>query len=308
MENLQSALDPAGVDATSIARLSWVLVVGGGVIFLLVAVLACVALWSKRRPGFLSSTRFILAGGLIVPTVALAALLVYGLTLTGGRYEAASANTLRIDVTGELYWWRVRYRLDGRDIDTANEIRVPVGVPVEVTLRSADVIHSFWVPALAGKLDAIPGTLNRLTFMATAPGIYRGQCAEFCGASHAWMAFRVVAVQPNEFDMWLVQQAAQAEIPSTPIEMTGHGLFLAAGCGGCHTIRGTPSNGTIGPDLTHLGSRIGIAADTLPNDPESLARWIRETQHIKPGNRMPPFRIFSEDELASLATYLASLE
>lgn len=308
MEPLQSALDPAGVDATSIARLSWVLFIGGGIVFLLVVLVASVALWARRRPRFLSDARFILAAGLVVPTIALATLLVYGLTLTHTQRAAAPAHALRIDVTGELFWWRVRYRLDGRDLDTANEIHVPVGVPVEVTLRSADVIHSFWVPALAGKLDTIPGTVNRLTLTATTPGIYRGQCAEFCGASHAWMAFRVVAVDEAEFEAWLAQQTGPARIPVSADEMTGHGMFLAAGCGGCHTIRGTPANGTIGPDLTHVGSRIGIAADTLPNDAASFARWIRDAQHIKPGTRMPQFRIFSEAELAAIATYLASLE
>ena len=308
MDALQSALDPAGVDATSIARLSWVLFAGSAAIFVLVALLTSLALSERWRPRWLTGSRFIVAAGLIFPTVTLAGLLFYGLMLTGDQRADAPALALRVDVTGELYWWRVRYRLDGKEIDTANEIHVPVGTPVEVTLRSADVIHSFWVPALAGKLDTIPGTVNRLTLTATRPGIYRGQCAEFCGLSHAFMAFRVVAVDPAEFDTWLARQTAPARIPVSPVEMTGHGLFLAAGCGGCHTIRGTPANSTIGPDLTHVGSRIGIAADTLPNDAASLAHWIRDTQHIKPGNRMPAFRIFGDAELAALATYLASLE
>ncbi len=191
---------------------------------------------------------------------------------------------------------------------TANEIRIPVGVPVEFVLRSADVIHSFWVPSLAGKLDMIPGRVNRYTFSAERPGIYRGQCAEYCGAQHALMAFSVVAQERADFDTWYVAQARNAREPTTELAEEGRKLFHASGCGACHTVRGTSAQGQLGPDLTHVGGRLTIAAGILPNNPGTLAAWVASAQHLKPGNRMPSFATFSGPELRSLAAYLGSLQ
>jgi cytochrome c oxidase subunit 2 len=215
---------------------------------------------------------------------------------------------LTIEVTGEQWWWRVAYRPGSMEpIASANEINIPAGETVSLVLRSADVIHSFWVPALGGKVDMIPGRITRLELKADRAGIYRGQCAEYCGGPHALMALPVRAMPPAEFNVWLEAQRVPAPA-SKDQEVRGKELFLAAGCGGCHAIRGTEAQGTIGPDLTHLGSRLSVGIDTIPVNADTIARFISNGQHIKPGNRMPPFRIFSDEELAMLADYLAVLK
>ena len=194
-------------------------------------------------------------------------------------------------------------------IATANELRIPAGRTVVFTLQSADVIHSFWVPNLGGKVDMIPGRTTHLRAAApTEPGVFRGQCAEYCGGPHALMALEVVALPPAEFEAWLDGQARPAVEPASPAAHRGGELFLAAGCGACHTVRGTPATGRSGPDLTHLGSRRSVGVDTRPMTQANIARFIRDGQHVKPGNLMPPFRIFAADDLDAVATYLAGLK
>ncbi|HXV31258.1 MAG TPA: c-type cytochrome, partial [Sinorhizobium sp.] len=229
--------------------------------------------------------------------------------LMGSSPSAARADgRLRIEVTGEMWWWRVTYVDEaGRRIESANEIRLPVGRPVEVELTSADVIHSFWVPRLAGKLDMIPGRTNSLTLHVTKPGISRGQCAEYCGGPHALMSFHVIAMPEDQFAAWLDREAGNARLPAGADEAAGQALFLSSGCVACHSVRGTEARGTIGPDLTHVGARHSLAAAALENDAASFARWIRDGQHVKPENLMPPFEIFSEGELIQLASYLDQL-
>ena len=208
---------------------------------------------------------------------------------------------MRIEVIGEQWWWRVRY-LDGAgrpEFETANEIRIPGGQPVLLELKSADVIHSFWVPALAGKLDMIPGRTNRLRLLAARAGEYRGQCAEYCGGPHAFMAFFVIAEEEPAFEAWAANQRAPAGQDSD--------LFLRQ-CGACHTVRGTAAAGKLGPDLTHVGSRKTIGAALLPMNRGALAGWIASSQHLKPGNLMPSFQRLSGEELRGLASYLESLE
>lgn len=308
---MQSVLVPRGPDAEAIAVLSWIMFGGGAAIFLgvaLLAVQACRGSDGWRR--LLASDRFITGAGILFPLVVLVALLAYGLTLTGARVAAAGGDALRIDVSGEQWWWRVRY-LHGDasdDVATANEIRIPVGRDVEIRLTSPDVIHSFWVPSLAGKVDMIPGMTNRLRIRASEAGSYRGQCAEYCGGPHALMAFHVVALEPPAFEAWLAGQRRPAAAPAGEAQKRGQELFFANGCHGCHAIRGTPAAGTIGPDLTHVASRPFIAAATLPTSAASLARWIRDNQHVKPNNRMPAFAILSDEEAALLAAYLGTLE
>jgi cytochrome c oxidase subunit 2 len=224
----------------------------------------------------------------------------------GGSPAGSGAASVRIAVIGEQWWWRVVYVApDGRRIESANEIRIPVGQPVALELTTADVIHSLWIPKLAGKLDMIPGRKNVLNVVANEPGISRGQCAEYCGGAHAMMSLYVVAMPENEFETWLAREASPALVAQSG---AGQRLFFAGGCGACHAIRGTRAQGRIGPDLTHLGSRMSLAAATLPNRAEDIARWIRDSQHVKPENRMPPYGIFSADELAALAGYLADLK
>jgi cytochrome c oxidase subunit 2 len=290
---MQSALDPAGPAAALIAEITWVLFAGGALIFAGVMALAAVAVFSEKRAR-LSSRALILGGGIAFPVVVLSALLVYSLVRTNAL-EAAGEPALRIEVIGEQWWWRVRYP----QFETANEIRIPVGRPVELELKSADVIHSFWVPALAGKLDMVPGRTNRLRLQADRPGEFRGQCAEYCGGPHAFMAFFVVALPQTEYEQW-------AETQRQPVSKT-NGSFNQH-CAACHTIRGTPATGVRGPDLTHVGSRRTIGAALLPMNRGALAGWITASQHLKPGNLMPSFAMLPGEELLALAEYLEGLE
>jgi len=305
----QSVLAPRGPEAERVALLSWILFSGGAAIMLAVLAAIGIALFGPPHwRGRLARESAVTALGLAFPVVVLSALLAYGLTVTRGGGAAAGGAPLHIEVVGEMWWWRVIYRgQDGARFETANEIRIPVGRPVALTLTTADVIHSFWVPNLAGKLDMIPGRANVLTLAAREPGVSRGQCAEYCGGAHALMAFHVEAMEPGAFAQWLAAEAAPARPPPDAQARQGERLFAESGCGGCHAVRGTAAAGRVGPDLTHLGGRRALAAGIMPNDAAAIARWIRDNQHIKPGNRMPPYRIFSADELAALAHYLAGL-
>lgn len=307
----QSVLKATGPEADQLLLLWWILFWGSSAILLLVIVFACLALFagpSSRH--WLSSEATIIVGGLVFPVVTLTLLLTYGLTLTSAHGRAGhSGAPLRITVVGEQWWWRVVYNDRGAQaFESANELRIPVGRPVELSLAAADVIHSFWVPNLAGKLDMIPGRTNVLRLSASRPGVSRGQCAEYCGGPHAMMAFYVAAMPPDEYEQWRAHAAGPASPPRDERSRLGQQLFLSSGCNGCHTIRGTAANGRIGPDLTHIGSRLSLAAGILPNDAATIARWIRDNQHIKPENRMPPYEIFTQDELVALSTYLAGLK
>ncbi|MBM3545542.1 MAG: cytochrome c oxidase subunit II [Alphaproteobacteria bacterium] len=311
MTGLQSMFAPMGPEAALIADLAAVLFVGAAVVLtIVVAALWFAMLGSSAARRGLAAERAVIVGGIVFPIVALAALLAYGLwVMRASVASPAASNAMRIEVTGEQWWWRVAYRDgDGRRIESANEIRIPVGRDVVLTLRSADVIHSFWVPSLAGKVDMIPGRVNTLKIVAKQPGVYRGQCAEYCGGAHALMALEVVALPEAEFASWLAAEGAQATDAAGETERQGRELFLAAGCGACHAIRGTRADGRIGPDLTRVGARRQIAAATLPATRENLARFIVDGQHLKPGNGMPPFRVFSAEELSAVVAYLASLK
>ncbi|KXF76601.1 cytochrome C oxidase subunit II [Paramesorhizobium deserti] len=307
---VQSALDPTGAEAARINTLSWVLILFCTAVFIVTAIIAAVALFgSERWRRRLAGDRLVVGAGLIFPAVTLTFLLAYGIIVLGmGGGSAGASGSLRISVVGERWWWRVIYHDEnGHRVENANELRLPVGRPVRIDLTSADVIHSFWVPKLAGKLDMIPGRVNTLTLNVHQPGVSRGQCAEYCGGPHALMSFFVIAMPEEDFSAWLANEAKQAKEPMGNPETRGRELFLASGCGACHTVRGTTANGTIGPDLTHVGSRHSLAAATLPNNADAFARWIRDGQHIKPENLMPAYRIFTDEELASLSSYLAHL-
>lgn len=304
----QSALDPAGREAETVAHLFWVMTIGGAVIWVAVLALAVYAGGLKRQPvSEAFAFRLIVWCGAAIPTVILAALLVYGLwlmpELRPWTREAAAEPGLKGHVTGEQFWWRVRYDLPEGPVESANEILVPVGRPVHLTLTSPDVIHSFWVPALAGKMDLIPGRTNRITFTATKPGVYRGACAEFCGESHALMALTVRAVEPEEHARLIAAEARPAAVTAG----AGLDLFIAKGCAACHTIRGTAAAGTVGPDLTHVGSRPTIAAATLPNDQEARERFLRHPDAVKPGIRMPAYDMLPPAEIETLARFLGDL-
>lgn len=280
--------------------------VGAVMVWLAVIALAIhVTLLHPERHSARKAHWLIIGGGAIFPTVVLAGLLVYGLALMPDLRPELPAGTLRIDVSGEQFWWRVAYRLpDGTHVASANEIRLPRGRPVEFRLTSPDVIHSFWIPALGGKTDMLPGRETRLVVTPTATGVYRGACAEFCGESHANMNFRVVVLEPRDFDRWLEHEARPAR------RTAGSGLeaFLANGCGACHTIRGTSADGTVGPDLTHVGGRLGLAADALPNETDAFRRWINHPRAIKPGVNMPAFGMLPAGHLDDIARYLSELQ
>jgi cytochrome c oxidase subunit II len=222
---------------------------------------------------------------------------------------ANDPSAVTIKITGHQWWWEVQYQADSPHLSftTANEIRVPVGQPITIQLESADVIHSFWVPSLTGKMDLITGQQNSVQFTARAPGLYRGQCAEFCGLQHAHMAFTVRALPPDEFSKWRDHQNQPAAGPNDPLGTQGEQLFRSKGCALCHTIRGTLAGGQFGPDLTHIASRDTIAAGTLPQTPGTLGAWISDPQHIKPGNLMPKMALRS-DELIAILHYLETLQ
>lgn len=304
----QSALAPRGEEAVEIGRLFWAMTIFLALVLLGVIAATVVAIGGgPRARALLTAHRFIVGAGVVFPTVSLLLLLVYGLSAMGSRaWTAADSAALRITVVGEQWWWRVIYHLpDGSDLESANELAIPVGERVVLSLETADVIHSFWVPNLAGKVDMIPGRANRLVLQATQAGVSRGQCAEYCGGAHALMSFHVVARERPDFDEWLRAERR----PAVRTDGEGARLFVASGCGACHRIRGLASaGGRIGPDLTHVASRSSLAAATLRNDAEGFAAWIRDNQHIKPGNRMPPYHALTDSELRVLAHYLNELE
>jgi len=308
----QSAFAPSGVEAMRVSILFWIMTIGGFVVLIWVCAATYIAIFGRQQIRYrFSSENFISTFGIALPVVVLTLLLVYGfLVLRAGAYTVPGVpDDADIAVSGELWWWRVTYTgPDGQHVSSANELHVPVGKPVRLALTSADVIHSFWVPQLAGKLDMIPGRTNILTLEATEPGISRGQCAEYCGGAHAFMSFHVVAHPPDEYADWLASEAAPAQEPGTSEQRRGAKVFRDAGCGGCHTVRGTNAKGMIGPDLTHVGSRRSLGAATLPNNAQAFADWIVNSQHIKPENKMPEFSIFSDNELRLLAIYLEGLK
>jgi len=307
----QSTFATAGVEAERVLALFWAMLAGAVLIYVLV--LGCAVYATRiapgRHPNF-PGIAFIVGGGVALPVVVLAALLSYSFVLGRDLGRALGPEALRIEVVGKQWWWEVRYLApDGSGaVVSANELRLPVGEPVELLLSSTDVIHSFWLPSIAGKRDMIPGQVNRLVLEAAEPGVYRGQCAEYCGGPHALMAFYAIAAPAADFRRWLEREAAPAAPPDDQFLAQGRELFLGSGCGACHTVRGTPADGELGPDLTHLGSRRSLGAGILPNNVGTIAGWIADTQHIKPDNLMPSFNTFTGIELRALAAWLASLE
>jgi cytochrome c oxidase subunit 2 len=260
-------------------------------------------LHTQRRANLL------IVGGAVLPTIVIAVLVIYGLEPLPALLAPAPDGSLKIVVAGEQWWWRVQYHAAGGDVVVlANEIRLPVGEPVEFRLESPDVVHSFWIPSLGGKIDMIPGRVTRLSLMPTKTGVFRGACAEYCGTSHALMNFYVVVEEKAAFDRWLTNQRAPALPPGEPAAARGQELFLANGCGACHMIRGTPAKGVLGPDLTHVGSRLSIGAGMLPTNSETLLRWIARTEQIKPGVLMPSFGMLPDEDLKALAAYMEALK
>jgi cytochrome c oxidase subunit 2 len=247
----------------------------------------------------------IIGGGLAAPIVCLAILFGFVIHVMPATSAPPGPTKLTIDVIGHQWFWEVRYH--GTPAVTANEIHIPAGTPVDVRVTTADVIHSFWVPRLNRKIDMIPGRVNRIELDAPDPGVYRGQCSEFCGVGHAQMAFYVIVQPPDQFRTWLRNEEAPAAQPSGSQATLGEHAFMTVGCQNCHEIRGTAAAGRVGPDLTHVGSRRTLAALTISNTPRSLYQWITDPQRIKPGARMPGFASLPASERHALVSYLEGL-
>jgi cytochrome c oxidase subunit II len=311
-----SVLDPAGAQLALIVERLWDPMYAGAVAtFVLVAIALGWALVRRRAateapedPGRERGMR--LTVGLATALTVAVLLVLLGLDISVSRATTASPgkDAVQIRVTGHQWWWEVQYRdsVAQRWVTTANEVHVPVGRMVVLELRSGDVIHSVWPISLTGKRDQIPGKENSMWLRADRAGVYRGQCAEYCGHQHAKMAFLVVAEQPDSFARWLVAQRDTAATPSDSLSRRGQEVFLASSCVMCHAVAGTPAGSRIGPDLTHLGSRRTIAAGTLPNTRGNLAGWILDPQSIKPGAKMPPNNLAPAD-LRALLAYLETL-
>lgn len=312
MRGIQSVLEPAGAQAEKIARLWDVFLVVTAIVYVLVLAFLIAALL-RRRAEIVSNATSPRVRMAVITATGITVLTLFGL-LTASIFTSRSIadvpeDAIQIAVIARQWWWQIDYD----DVDkskrftTANEITIPVGVPVTLHLQSTDVIHSFWVPNLHGKRDVIPGKpANTLTLRADKPGVYRGQCAEFCGYQHANMALWVNAVPMAEYAKWVEASRRPSKIPSTAEERKGQEVFMTSPCPLCHTIQGTPANGKTGPDLTHFASRRSIAAGSFPNNRGYLGGWIVDAQHLKPGSYMPSMSI-EQGDLQPLIAYLESL-
>lgn len=313
----QSVLDAHGASAISLKQLILLIVAVCSVVWMLVMIALISALWRGRserplpiapQPAVQRRMTIVVSAAIAVTTLVISGFTVMSFFATRALSDGGG-DELTIKVRGLQWWWSVEYFGPGPDerFETANEIHIPVGRTVRLKLEGLDVIHSFWVPSLAGKQDLVPGRSNELVIRADRPGIYRGQCAEFCGLQHAHMAFMVIAEAPEEFDRWMSAQRQPAAQSSDQGLAAGRQTFLAKPCAGCHTIRGTAAAGTTGPDLTHVGSRRYIAAGLFETTRGSLAAWIADPQTIKPGNNMPMVPL-TPDELHAVSAYMASLK
>jgi cytochrome c oxidase subunit 2 len=321
---LQSVLDSAGPQAVHIERLWWLMFwVTSVVAVVVLAFVAGAIIRSIRRQGDAApATLPPQPVAIAEPTLTVAVTIAVGLTvatlfvllvasvLTGRAVASPRADAaVVINVVGHQWWWEAEYEdaTPSQRFRTANELHIPVGRPVVLKVTSHDVIHSFWVPNLHGKRDLIPGYTTAIWLQADRPGVYRGQCAEFCGHQHAKMAFYVTAESNTEFEAWKANQRKPAVEPTSDETRRGQEVFLRSTCTQCHTVRGTIAGATMGPDLTHLATRGTIAAGTLPNKRGQLAGWVLDSQGVKPGNHMPPNSIPGGD-LQVLLTYLESLK
>lgn len=309
----QSIVAPRSHQTHVIALIWWWMLGAATIVFVGAVGLLVLAFVRRRKAGlpFFGQRERVASGmvivfGILVPIVVLLAL--FGATdIYAIRYTAApttGSTRMTVDVIGHQWWWEVRY--PGTDAVSANEVHIPTGERVQVIATTADVIHSLWVPRLARKIDMIPGRENRILLEAPHPGRYLGQCSEFCGLQHAHMLMSVVAEPAGSFQAWLASVAKPATAPATAQVREGKRLFMSRGCGGCHQLRGTAANGTVGPDLTHVASRSTLAALTIPNDRRELAAWIRDPQAIKPGNHMPDLGL-SASEVQTIARFLEEL-
>lgn len=329
MAGPQSAFDAAGSSARVTGTLFWYFVIPLAIIFVIVIGIAVSSIFRRHRgieqeplegahhpspPTERRLARMVTGAGVLTVLILLGLIVV---SVSAGKAisnRAMPSNAISIEVSAAQWWWEIHYLNDNASliVTTANEIHVPVGRPILIRGVSQDVIHSFWVPGLIGKHDLIPSRVTTEWFTAEREGRFRGQCAEFCGLQHAHMALWVVAETPEKFDRWMKMQLEDAAAPSMPSEQAGEKVFLDRGCAFCHTIRGANADGRVAegqvaPDLTHLASRLTIAAGTLPNNRGNLAGWITDPQSVKPGNHMATIPL-AATELQPLLDYLGSLK
>jgi cytochrome c oxidase subunit II len=304
---MHSAFDPASPQARAIANLWWWMFGVGALVWITVVVAMVLAIRTDRAADHRRMSKTV-RGAVYTTVLILLGFLAYDFGV-GRALAAHPQRALTIDVVGHQWWWEATYEdpSPSKRVVTANEIHVPVGETIQFKLRAADVIHSFWVPNLHGKRDLIPGYVSTHWFRADTAGIYRGQCAEFCGLQHAQMAIFIVAEPPVKFAAWLAAGSSTPEPPTDSTLLYGRSVFMSTGCALCHAIGGTEARGTIGPNLTHLKSRAAIAAGTLANTRANLTRWIRDPSAIKPGVRMPSVAL-SDTELSALVSYLETLK
>lgn len=312
-------LDAAGQRAQTILPLTWFTALVAVSVCLIIATLLWIAVRRTRTNGGAAETRAVpverggnglqwISRGLLISALPLLVTLIWTM-IALAKVSGPPANPgLVLDVTGHQWWWEVRYdaATPSQIFETANEIHIPVGVPVLIRLHGGDVIHSFWVPKLSGKTDAIPGQTNLSWMQAQKPGRYRGACSEFCGAQHANMAFEVVAESAADYELWRSAQVRPASNPATAQQLRGQAV-VENRCGLCHAVRGTSAGAVSAPELTHLMSRRMIASGTLPNTAENLVAWIQNSQGVKPGNLMPN-QYLSGAQLSDVQAYLETLK
>jgi len=307
---VQTMTEGAGFGSRQFNSLMLLFLIVTGISFALVLIFLLLALWRRRsEPGEARVRSWLIAW---IAFIVIGLILLTGASFLSDRREATAAadqQPLKVTVSASQWWWGIEYQNDdpSRIIHTANELHLPVGRPVQLKLNSGDVIHSLWIPALAGKQDLIPGRDNDIRILPTRIGRYRAQCAEFCGLQHAHMAFDVTVESPQAFAAWYAAQLQPAPEPATPLAKAGHDWFMSHACSNCHAIGGTDANGRTGPDLTHLASRRTIAAGTLQMSRGNLMGWIENPQGVKPGARMPTVGM-SADELHAVASYLETLK
>jgi cytochrome c oxidase subunit 2 len=309
----QSTLNARSRQASDISTLWWWMLAVAGAVFLGAVVMLVIG-YLRRSPGlpFIGeregvATGLVVVFGMAIPIVILVALfIVANLTVMNATSAPKAGSTsMTIRVIGHQWFWEVRY--PGTPAVTANEIHIPTDTRVNVQVTTEDVIHSFWVPQLNRKIDLVPGRRNRVLLDTGTPGVYRGQCAEFCGLQHAHMGLSVHAQRPERFRAWLANEARPRLAPANAAARSGERAFMSSQCASCHTIRGTAAAGQVGPDLTHVGSRATIAAETLVNNPDNLARWVRDPQSIKPGAKMPGLHL-TPAQLGAIVPYLEGLK
>lgn len=333
-----SPLDPRSAGAARIAELGWIMIALAAAVCVIVFAALSAALWLGRRhpapthgvespgdPGALGPNAVVVVGGMLLPALVIAFTLgatihtlrqleAHGLPAASSHAHADSTDLeadLRggapfpVQVVGKQWWWRVNYPTER--FTTANEIHVPAGSTIQLSLTSDDVIHSFWVPQLAGKVDMIPGKTNVLSFRVDAPGVYRGLCSEYCGLQHAHMHFRLIVDAPDDFARWLDAQRRDSAAATDALAQAGQEVFARSSCGQCHTVRGTAANGIRGPDLTHVAGRGTLGAGTHANTRANLAGWTADAQGMKPGNGMPNVD-FEESDLQAIVAYLETLK